>query len=125
MNSFLCRLVGSAMTPALISQAIPKLHLMTTEHVNQMIQSNTTTVGEEISHKYTLDVAGKIILELNQTKDEEIKFQQNLNTWLKGLLSFHVLFLPGLRFSKEWKARQNLVDIIERKITIRIEIERS
>ena len=75
------------MTPALISQAIPKLHLlMTTEHVNQMIQSNTTTVGEEISHKYTLDVAGKTILGLNQTKDEEIKFQQNLNTWLKGLL---------------------------------------
>ena len=41
---------------ASVSQAIPKLQLMTTEHVNQMIQSNTTTVGEEISHKYTLDV---------------------------------------------------------------------
>ena len=40
-----------------------------------------------------------------------------LNTWLNGLLSWcHVLFLPGLRFSKEWKARQYLVDIIERKI---------
>ena len=40
-----------------------------------------------------------------------------LNTWLNGLLSWcHVLFLPGLRFSKEWKARQNLVDIIERNI---------
>lgn len=85
-----------------------------------MLQNSTpgkhTVVGETMFRTFTLDVAGKVILGLNLTDKEQVAFQQNLNTWLTGMLTLQVLALPGLRFTKVWKARQFLVEIIEEKI---------
>ena len=100
-DSFLRRVVGSSMTPSSISKLLPQLQETATEHVNRMLEScsssssTSTVVGEDIFHDFTLDVAGRIILGLNLTKEEEVTFKEQMDIWLGGLLSFNTLFLPG------------------------------
>jgi len=128
-HSFLRRLIGNAMTPASISIAVPQLQQLATEHVDNMLDlslstpssspftaKKTTIIGEDIFHDFTLAVAGKIILGLDLTKDEEISFKEELNNWTNGLLSLPTLFFPWLRFTKPWKARKFLVELIEKKV---------
>lgn len=120
------------MTPSSISKAIPQLQNTATKYVNEMITPPTSTsissssssssseevIGENIFQKFTIDVAGTLILGLKLTKEEEITFKTQMDIWLNGLLSFETLFLPFglLRFTKAWKARLYLISMIENKI---------
>ena len=101
---------------------MPKLQETATTHVNQILQNLTpskrTIIGEKIFRSFTLDVAGKVILGLDLSDKEQAAFQQNLDDWLSGLLSFKALMLPGLRFTKVWKSRQFLVQIIYFKLQL-------
>jgi cytochrome P450 len=125
-HGFFRRLVGNAMTPSSVSKALPQLQQIATEHVNQMLKSystnknNTTStvIGQAIFNDYTIEVAEKLILGLDLTKDEKISFKTKMDTWIDHLLSFRTLFFPGLRFTKGWKARQFLVKIIKEKIAL-------
>ncbi len=121
LQSFVRRLVGSGMTPTSISKAIPQLQQIATEHVNNMVESSSsasekTVIGEDIFSDFTIDVAAKIILGLDLNKEEQVTFKEELNKWFNGLLSVTTLLLPGLQFTKAWKARLFLIGIIEQKI---------
>lgn len=118
-NSFLRHLIGNAMTPSSISKTIPQLQYIATKHIESMLQGAETSLvdGENLLHEFTLDIASKIILGLNLPTEAEQKLvKERLEILIDDLLSLKSLVHPLYKLTKGWKARQYLVELIEKKI---------
>lgn len=104
-HGFLRRLVGAAMTPAAVANAVPAIQKAANEQIDIM-SSKATVKMEDVCNDFTLDVAWRQILGFDLTQDEIPTFYQNVKVWVGGI--FNPLFalpfkVPGIRFTKcQW-----------------------
>lgn len=117
-HGFLRRLVGAAMTPAAVANAIPAIQKAANERIDIMLSKDTVKM-EDVCNDFTLDVAWRQILGLDLTRDEVPTFYQNVKVWVGGI--FNPLFalpfkVPGIRFTKCYKAHKYLVSKVEEKL---------
>uniref|UniRef100_A0A7S4AHL9 Cytochrome P450 n=1 Tax=Pseudo-nitzschia australis TaxID=44445 RepID=A0A7S4AHL9_9STRA len=118
-HSYLRRLVGAALTPIAVTKSAPTLQSAAEEQVSKMM-ADMAANGEvkflQICTDYTLDVAWRQILGL-ELPDEEIPFfEEQVATWIKGLLSLRVLFRVGVESTPGYRAREYIISKIEQRI---------
>ena len=117
-HGFLRRLVGAAMTPSAINNAVPAIQMAANAQIDHLLTQKTVKM-EEICNDFTLDVAWRQILGLNLNKNEVPVFYQQVKDWVSGI--FNPLFalpftVPGIRFTKSYKAHKYLVSKVEEKL---------
>lgn len=118
-HSYLRRLVGAAMTPAAVSQSASNLQLAAEEQVSKMndAMANDGEVRiQQICTDYTLDVAWRQILGLELPEEEIAYFEQQVATWIEGIMSLRILFRVGVESSPGYKAKQYVSSKIEQRI---------
>lgn len=117
-HSFLRRLVGSALTPSKVSQAIPTLQTAAEEQVRKILEAgpDDRVKMAKICNDYTLDVAWRQILGLDLPEDEIPKFENAVEAWITGMMSVRVLFRIAVKRSPGYKAMLYITSKIEEKI---------
>jgi len=137
-HSYLRRLVGKALTPAIVAQAAPTLQASAEEQVTRILTKTkvTTATGsthsktstqtqqqhqkirfQQICTDYTLDVAWRQILGLELSSQDEIQdFETNVATWIDGILSMRVLFKVAVPSSPGYIARGKVISKIDERI---------
>lgn len=118
-HGMLRRLVGSAMTPAAITSAVPAIQQAANNQVDYMLTQETVKM-EDVCNDFTLDVAWKQILGLDLSQEEVPIFRQKVKDWVSGLFNplFIVPFAPGIQFTKCFKARKYLENLVEEKLAV-------
>lgn len=117
-HSYLRRLVGSALTPAAVSAAVPNMQIAAEKQVTKMLQSNGSSVNsEKVCTDFTVDVAWKQILGLDLQEDEISVFQNAVDTWVAGFADLRVVLNVFPKSAPAFKAR----DYLTRKITERVD----
>jgi cytochrome P450 len=118
-HSMLRRLVGVSMRPQALEQALPAIEKAALEQVGAMSASDTA-VMEKICHDFTVDVAWRQILGLELAGKEEIdEFHKSVRDWMEGMMSvmlFVPFRIPGLHRTKTFKAKEYLVQQVEKKL---------
>eukprot|EP01083_Nonionella_stella_P268226 906627_1 len=117
-HGMLRRLVGSAMTPAAISAAIPSIQEAANGHVDRVLEADTIEM-EKVFTDFTLDIAWKQILGLDLSEEEVPKFHSAVEDWTGGIMDPTLLLpfrLPGLMKKKAGRARTYLVSKVEDKL---------
>jgi len=117
-HGFLRRLVGAAMTPTAVTNAVPAIQQAANDQVDEMLTQKTVKM-EEVCNDFTLDVAWRQILGLDLTEEEIPEFHKQVKNWVGGIFNpfFALPFkVPGIRFTKCYKAHTYLVSKVEEKL---------
>jgi len=125
-HSSLRRLVGNAMTPAAVAEAVPSLQASASAAIDSALSTIDTSspkiVFESLSTDFTLDVAWKTILGLDLSEEEAVEFRVQVDEWIKGIVDPRATILPSFLFDPTktagWKAKDYLVDLVTTKIDI-------
>jgi len=119
-HSFLRKLVGVSMSPAALADAVPTIEKSAMKAIESVSSTGETANMWLICNDFTLDVAWRQILGLDLEGDEAVsEFYKQVQTWIGGLMSpiIYLPFkLPFLHRTKTFKAKQYLVDHVERKL---------
>jgi len=117
-HSFLRRLVGDALTPRKVSQAVPTLQKAAEEQVRRMLSAGPSENIQmaKICNDYTLDVAWRQILGLDLSEEEIPQFEKAVEEWIKGMMSLRVLFRIAVKSSPGYKAMLYITSKIEEKM---------
>jgi len=115
-HSFFRRLVGSALTPAAVTDAVPTLQAAAEKQVERILESPSSVKMEDICTDYTLDVAWRQILGLDLAEGEIPVFQKAVEDWIKGIMSVRTLFRIAVKSSPGYKARTYVESKIKEKI---------
>jgi len=115
-HSSLRRLVGAAMTPAMVSASMPNLQASAEKRINEVLEEDGEVVCvEDMCTAYTLDVAWKQILGLDLKEDDIPFFKDAVNQWISGFTSPRLILNIFPHTSPSMKAKQYLVQrIVER-----------
>mmetsp|Transcript_20343 Transcript_20343/g.56587 ORF Transcript_20343/g.56587 Transcript_20343/m.56587 type:complete len:654 (+) Transcript_20343:239-2200(+) len=118
-HSYLRRLVGAALTPAAVAQTAPNLQSAAEEQVSRMMdamEQDGKVKLQQICTDYTLDVAWRQILGLELPEEEIPFFQEQVATWIEGIMSLRILLRVGIKSSPGYKAREYIISKIEERI---------
>jgi cytochrome P450 len=117
MHSMMRQLVGASMTPAAIGNSIPTLEATAQDHVD-LVTKNETVVMDDILTSYTLDIAWRQIIGLDLDPKEAEDFQQKVNEWITGIVSFKYFLYPKwlMNRSGPTKAYRYLINKVEERI---------
>lgn len=118
-HSYLRRLVGAALTPMAVAQTAPTLQFAADKQVSRMMAamaSDGRVKFQQICTDYTLDVAWRQILGLELLEEEIPFFEEQVATWVEGILSMRVLFRVGVKSTPGYKAREYVISKIEQRI---------
>ncbi|CAB9514925.1 hydroxyvitamin D-1 alpha hydroxylase, mitochondrial [Seminavis robusta] len=121
---FLRQLIGSAMTPKALVDALPTIQQTAKDVIEQqvlkpmMAQSAATIKMEDVCVDYTMDIVRNQLLGLQLAKEEANDFREKLKDWMKGLFSIAaILRIPFLvTRSKPYKAKVFIESKLEEKI---------
>ena len=118
-HTYLRRLVGAALTPNAVAQSAPLLQSASELQVEKMLEQNRNgkeSKFHQICTDYTLDVAWRQILGLELTEDEIPIFEENVDIWIKGIMSLQVFLGINVKGHPGYKAKVYLVSKIEERI---------
>jgi len=118
-HAYLRRLVGMALTPAAVDATAPTLQTAAEEQVSRMMaaKDNDEPVQfQKICTDYTLDVAWRQILGLELPEEEIPYFEQQVATWIEGIMTLRVLFRVGVKSTPGYKAREYIASKIGERI---------
>jgi len=116
-HSSLRRLVGAAMTPAMVDASMPNLQEAAERRIQEALEKEGEVIAEEMCTAYTLDVAWQQILGLDLKEEEIPVFKEAMNTWISGFTSPRIILNIYPDSSPSIKAKVYL----EKRIIERIE----
>jgi len=120
-HSYLRKLVGSALTPSVVAKAAPVLQSAAEGQLSKMMGGGMADEGaavnfQQICTDYTLDVAWRQILGLELSEEEIPVFEQNVATWVDGIMSMQVILKIAVKSTPGYRAREYLISKIEERI---------
>jgi len=120
-HALLRKLVGAAMTPAAIAEAIPSIQDAANVQIEELLKTQgEVTEMEKVFSDFTLDVAWKQVLGLDLEESEIPRFRRAVQEWTVGVMNpmFILPFrIPGLMtITKTGRVRQYLVSKVEEKL---------
>ena len=84
---FLRRLVGSAMTPLALKDALPTIVDTANQVIDQCMTNSTVIKMEDVCVDYTLNIVQNQLLGLRLQQEEASHFRDRLKDWIKGFFS--------------------------------------
>ncbi|KAL7470901.1 hypothetical protein ACHAXS_011183 [Conticribra weissflogii] len=120
-HALLRKLVGAAMTPAAVAEAVPSIQDAANVQIERMLNDDGEVIEmEKVFSDFTLDVAWKQVLGLDLEESEIPRFRRAVQAWTSGVINpiFFLPFrIPGLMtITKTGRARQYLVSKVEAKL---------
>lgn len=121
-HGFLRRLVGAAMTPQALKEALPTIQKTAEEVIHrellQCSKDNTTMKMENVAEDYTMGIVQNQLLGLQLGAEEVHIFRNKLKEWLKAMYSLvSLLNIPWLvKRSASYKAKQYIVSKLEDRV---------
>jgi len=121
-HDFLRRLVGSAMTPQALKEALPTIQKTAQATIESEILNGQKVVKmENVCVDFTMAIVQNQFLGIQLSTEEACVFRDKVKVWLKALYSLSA-FVPWLvRRSASYKAKLYIVEKIEQKIDLLLE----
>jgi len=113
------KVVGEAMSPVAIAEALPSFQDLANQQVDRVLKADTIQM-EEVFNDFTLDIAWKQILGLDLKQEDISEFHKMVQIWVKCIMDPMLLVpfrIPGLmKWTKVGRARTYIVSKIEEKL---------